>query len=103
MEFAKKEAEQLSQLEDALEKVHGQEQMYMEAIDNLQAEYDLLEQENMQLKKDATKKEETRQSLLKKINYDDIHVSATDLSGEPLGGYRTVDSRVSATGRLCEE
>lgn len=95
MVFAKKEAEQLSQLEDALEKVHGQEQMYMEAIDNLQAEYDLLEQENVQLKKDATEKEETRQSLLKKINYDDIHVSAAELSKEPLGGYRTADSRVS--------
>lgn len=96
MEFAKKEAEQLSQLEDALEKAHSQEQMYVEAMDNLQAEYDVLEQENIQLKKEATKKEEKRQSLLKKINYDDVSSStATDITDEIPGGYQMMDSHVS--------
>ncbi|KAI9303761.1 dynein associated protein-domain-containing protein [Cunninghamella echinulata] len=74
MEFAKKEAEQISQLEDALEKANNQEQMYIEAMDNLQAEFDVLEQENNQLKKEVAKKEEKRQSLLKKMNYEDFNL-----------------------------
>jgi dynactin 1 len=95
MEFAKKESEQISQLESALEKAHDQEQMYMEAMDSLQAEYDLLEQENMELKKETAKKEETRQSLLKKINYDDMYFSATDIHDDSPTGYKTMDGHVS--------
>ncbi|ORZ00325.1 dynein associated protein-domain-containing protein [Syncephalastrum racemosum] len=53
METAKKEAEQMSQLEVDLQKTREQAQMYSEAMDNLQAEYEALEQENIELKKAA--------------------------------------------------
>ncbi|ORZ17984.1 dynein associated protein-domain-containing protein [Absidia repens] len=94
MEFAKKESEQISQLERALEKAHDQEQMYAEAMDSLQAEYDLLEQENIQLKKQAAKKEENRQSLLKKINCDDMYFTATDVPDDSSSGYKAMNSHM---------
>ncbi|KAI9032609.1 dynein associated protein-domain-containing protein [Phycomyces nitens] len=70
MEAVKKQAEQISSLEETLEKVQAQETMYAEAVDNLQAEYDALEQENAQLKKAVAKKEEKRLSLPKKAEFD---------------------------------
>ncbi|CAO3617130.1 unnamed protein product [Cunninghamella blakesleeana] len=72
MEFAKKEAEQIAQLEDALEKATDQEQDCIEAIRELEALNDSLEQENKKLKSEVAKKEEKRQSLLKKMNYEDF-------------------------------
>jgi dynactin 1 len=70
MEVAKKEVEQIKSLEEDLEKSLNQEQMYAEAMENLQNEYDALETENIQLKKEASKREEKRQSLLRKANFD---------------------------------
>lgn len=70
MENAKKEMEQIKFLEADLEKSKQQEQMYAEAIENLQSEYDTLEAENNELKKEANKREEKRQSMLKKANFD---------------------------------
>ncbi|KAI7903289.1 uncharacterized protein BX663DRAFT_47159 [Cokeromyces recurvatus] len=70
MEIAKKEVEHMKSLEEDLEKSMNQEQMYVEAMENLQNEYDALEMENMQLKKEVSKREETRQSLLRKTNFE---------------------------------
>ena len=70
MEIAKKEVEQKKLLEEALEKSSNQEQMYAEAVENLQSEYDTLEAENNMLKKEASKREEKRQSILRKANFD---------------------------------
>ncbi|CAO3607813.1 unnamed protein product [Mucor hiemalis] len=70
METVKKQADQISILEETLTKTQTQEQMYAEAVENLQAEYDALEQENLLLKKNAAKKEEKRLSVPKKTEYD---------------------------------
>ncbi|CEJ02773.1 Putative Dynactin 1 [Rhizopus microsporus] len=66
METVKKQAEQIQMLEETLSKSQQQEQMYSEAIDNLQAEYDNLEQEHIKLKKEIAQKEEKRLSASKK-------------------------------------
>ncbi|CAO3622239.1 unnamed protein product [Cunninghamella echinulata] len=60
METVKKQADQIAILEESLQKTQTQEQMYAEAMENLQAEYDGLEQENAKLKKLISKKEEER-------------------------------------------
>lgn len=65
METVKKQAEQISVLEDTLSKSETQKQMYAEAMENLQTENDSLEQEIVQLKKNAAKKEEKRLSVPK--------------------------------------
>ncbi|ORX48475.1 hypothetical protein DM01DRAFT_255950 [Hesseltinella vesiculosa] len=95
LEHAKKEAEQIAGLEQALEKAQQQEQMYVEAMDNLQAEHDVLDQELTHLKKEAAKKEEKRQSLLKKMTYD---ATATDASDMPThsaaGSYQEMDGQI---------
>jgi dynactin 1 len=70
MDIAKKEVEHIKSLEEALEKSSNQEQMYAEAVENLQSEYDVLEAENNLLKKEANKREEKRQSVLRKANFD---------------------------------
>jgi dynactin 1 len=70
METVKKQADQITILEETLSKSQAQEQMYAEAIENLQAEYDTLEQENTLLKKNAAKKEEKRLSTPKKAEFD---------------------------------
>jgi dynactin 1 len=62
METAKKQAEQIVVLEDNLQKSQSQEQMYAEAMENLQAEYDSLERENGKLKMAVSVKEEASQS-----------------------------------------
>ncbi|KAI9323317.1 dynein associated protein-domain-containing protein [Dichotomocladium elegans] len=64
MDAAKKEAEQIMTLEENLEKARAQTQMYSEAMENLQAEYEGLEQENLELKKlVSVSKEDKRKSL----------------------------------------
>lgn len=72
METVKKQADQIAILEETLTKTQTQEQMYAEAVENLQAEYDALEQENLLLKKNAAKKEEKRLSVPKKTEYDHL-------------------------------
>lgn len=68
METVKKQADQAN--EEILTKTQSQEQMYAEALENLQTEFDALEQENLALKKNAAKKEEKRLSVPKKTEYD---------------------------------
>lgn len=68
METVKKQADQAN--EEILTKTRSQEQMYAEALENLQTEFDALEQENLALKKNAAKKEEKRLSVPKKTEYD---------------------------------
>lgn len=70
METVKKQADQIILLEETLNKSQTQEQMYAEAMENLQTEYDALEQENLLLKKNAAKKEEKRLSTPKKTEFD---------------------------------
>ena len=70
METVKKQADQINVLEETLSKTQAQEQMYAEAVENLQVEFDALEQENLLLKKNATKKEEKRLSVPKKTEFD---------------------------------
>lgn len=101
MEIAKKEVEHIKSLEEALEKSSNQEQMYAEAVENLQAEYDILEAENNMLKKEANKREEKRQSILRKANFDlslneDDNTSATSSSvmQEMAGSYYEMTSQV---------
>ncbi|KAI8984000.1 dynein associated protein-domain-containing protein [Mycotypha africana] len=72
MEMARREAEKIKSLESDLEKALSQEQMYAEAMENLQNEYDTLEAENNNLKKEASKREEKRQSLLRKANFVEL-------------------------------
>ncbi|KAI9276978.1 hypothetical protein BDA99DRAFT_123585 [Phascolomyces articulosus] len=67
MEAAKKDTEQFLALEESLEKAKAQTQMYSEAMENLQTEYEGLEQENIQLKKAAAaQKEDKRLSMPRK-------------------------------------
>lgn len=87
MEVAKKEMEQIKSLEDDLEKSINQEQMYEEALENLQMEYDQLEIENNQLKKEASKREEKRQSILRKANFDLTEGEDSEHMQEMAGGY----------------
>lgn len=87
MEVAKKEMEQIKSLEDDLEKSMNQEQMYAEAMENLQNEYDQLEIENNQLKKEANKREEKRQSILRKANFDLTEGEDSEHMQEMAGGY----------------
>lgn len=87
MEVAKKEMEQIKSLEDDLEKSMNQEQMYAEAMENLQNEYDQLEMENNQLKKEASKREEKRQSILRKANFDLTESEDSEHMQEMAGGY----------------
>jgi cell division protein FtsB len=101
MEIAKKEVEHIKSLEEALEKSSNQEQMYAEAVENLQAEYDILEAENNALKKEANKREEKRQSVLRKANFD-LSIEGDDGSSssssaavqEMAGNYYEMTSQV---------
>lgn len=79
METVKKQADQITVLEETLTKTQAQEQMYAEAMENLQTEYDALEQENTQLKKNAAKKEEKRLSAPKKADFDMMEDSSSIL------------------------
>lgn len=57
MTVAKKQTEQIATLEESLAKSQAQEHMYAEAIENLQAEFDALEQEHSKLKATAAQSE----------------------------------------------
>lgn len=70
METVKKQADQITVLEETLAEAQESKQIYSEGIKTLQAEYDELEQENLSLKKDVAKKEEKRLSSPKKTDYD---------------------------------
>ncbi|KAI8993123.1 dynein associated protein-domain-containing protein [Pilobolus umbonatus] len=95
MDSAKKEVEQIKTLEDDLEKSINQEQMYAEAMENLQNEYDTLEAENIQLKKEASKREEKRQSLLRKANFD-LTEGDNSTMQEMAGSYHEMSSQMEA-------
>ncbi|KAI8061430.1 dynein associated protein-domain-containing protein [Gongronella butleri] len=69
MENVKKQADQIAVLEKELQRSQSQEAMYTEAMDNLQAEYDALEQEHVALKAALAKKEENAA--------DSAHAAAT--------------------------
>lgn len=75
MDTVKKQADQAN--EEILTKTRSQEQMYAEALENLQTEYDALEQDNLLLKKNAAKKEEKRLSVPKKTEYDLLEDGST--------------------------
>lgn len=66
MENAKKDAEQIHMLEEELDKAQAQAQMYSEAMENLQAEYEALEQENIQLKRAMAARNENKRSSMPK-------------------------------------
>ncbi|KAI8647403.1 dynein associated protein-domain-containing protein [Parasitella parasitica] len=87
IEVAKKEMARIKSLEDDLDKSLNQEQMYVEAMENLQNEYDQLEIENSQLKKEASKREEKRQSILRKANFDLAEGEDSEHMQEMAGGY----------------
>lgn len=70
METVKKQADQITVLEETLAEAQESKQLFSEGIKTLQAEYDELEQENVSLKKDVAKKEEKRLSSPKKTEYD---------------------------------
>lgn len=99
MEVAKREVEQIKSLEEALEKSSNQEQMYAEAVENLQNEYDILEAENNMLKKEANKREEKRQSILRKANFD-LSIEGDDMAAnsstmqEMAGSYYEMTSQM---------
>lgn len=98
MEIAKREIEHVKSLEEALDKTTNQEQMYAEALENLQSEYDILEAENNTLKKEANKRNEKRQSMLRKANFDlnmegDDNVSSSAVQ-EMAGNYYEMTSQV---------
>lgn len=81
METVKKQAEQITVLEETLSKTQTQKQMYAEAMENLQTDNDTLEQEIVQLKKNAAKKEEKRLSVPKSNSSLD-HEESSELSLE---------------------
>ncbi|KAG0172688.1 hypothetical protein DFQ28_009666 [Apophysomyces sp. BC1034] len=66
MEIARKEADQVGSLEESLQKAQEQEQIYAEAMENLQLEYNTLQQKNAELRISVNKKEEKRLSAQKK-------------------------------------
>lgn len=70
METVKKQADQITVLEETLAEAQESKQLFSEGIKTLQAEYDELEQENLSLKNDVAKKEEKRLSSPKKTEYD---------------------------------
>ncbi|ORE03130.1 hypothetical protein BCV72DRAFT_36769 [Rhizopus microsporus var. microsporus] len=96
METAKKELEHVKTLEEDLEKSLNQEQMYVEAMENLQAEYDALEAENNMLKKEASKREEKRQSMLRKANFDLTEQEDTTTMQEMAGNYYEMSSQMES-------
>ncbi|KAI8145083.1 hypothetical protein BJV82DRAFT_47139 [Fennellomyces sp. T-0311] len=83
MEAAKKDTEQFHALEESLEKAKAQTQMYSEAMENLQTEYEGLEQENIQLKKAAAvQKEDKRLSIPRKPSNFEMSVEESVDAGD---------------------
>ncbi|KAI9468505.1 MAG: dynein associated protein-domain-containing protein [Benjaminiella poitrasii] len=94
MEVAKKEVEHMKSLEEDLEKSMSQEQMYMEAMENLQNEYDALETENTKLKKEVSKREEVRQSIIRKTNFDGMEGEDANQVQEMAGHYYELTGQI---------
>lgn len=95
MAIVKKQTEQIASLEESLQKSQAQEHMYAEAIENLQAEYDALEQENARLKKAAAQKEEQRQAAPpKQPEYEAPEDGATK-TAEAVGNCNEVAGQVN--------
>ncbi|KAI8092701.1 dynein associated protein-domain-containing protein [Halteromyces radiatus] len=112
MEAAKKQADQISVLQETLQKSQSQEQMYAEAMENLQTEYDSLEQENAKLKKLVSVQEESTRSLVssssvtpKKPEYDMAEGTSTleTSSSSLMTMSQQVDSLKSAIRYLRAE
>lgn len=100
METVKKQAEQIAILEESLQKSQTQEQMYAEAIENLQSENDGLEQENAKLKSLISKKEEERSSatsvnLPKKSDLDVSDNNNTTLDSNTSSNLLALTTEVS--------
>ncbi|KAG1241450.1 hypothetical protein G6F68_016714 [Rhizopus microsporus] len=96
MEVAKKEIEHVKRLEEDLEKSVNQEQLYAETMENLQNENDALEAEINQLKKEANRREEKRQSLIRKAATFDLteHEDTTTMQ-EMAGNYYEILGRTN--------
>ncbi|KAI9273593.1 dynein associated protein-domain-containing protein [Sporodiniella umbellata] len=70
MAVAKKEIERIKSLEEELKKSANQAQICTEHMEIVQNENDALETELNKLKKEANRREEKRQSMLRKANFD---------------------------------
>ncbi|KAG1452813.1 hypothetical protein G6F56_007725 [Rhizopus delemar] len=66
MEIVKKQTEQIQSLEEKLSKTQQQEQEKADSIEKLKSEYETLEKEHADLKKEIVQKEEKRLSATKK-------------------------------------
>jgi dynactin 1 len=99
MEGVKKQGEQISELESGLAKSQSQMQMYAEAMENLQAEYDTLEQENIQLKKAAAKRREKQTSTSKSSDYAEGNTSTSEelISTESYALKSQVENQMKTT------
>lgn len=99
MEGVKKQGEQISELESGLAKSQSQMQMYAEAMENLQAEYDTLEQENIQLKKAAAKRSEKQTSTSKSSDYAEGNTSTSEelISTESYALKSQVENQMKTT------
>ncbi|KAG1461217.1 hypothetical protein G6F46_004117 [Rhizopus delemar] len=97
MEVAKKEIEHVKRLEEDLEKSVNQEQLYAETMESLQNENDALEAEINQLKKEANRREEKRQSLIRKAATFDLteHEDTTTMQ-EMAGNYYEMSGQMEA-------
>lgn len=89
METAKKEVEHIKSLEEALDKSSDREQIYAEAVESIQSDYDVLKAENNALKNEANKREEKRQSILRKANFD-LTIEGDDDDPSSLSSSATV-------------
>ncbi|GAA5800673.1 hypothetical protein HPULCUR_006109 [Helicostylum pulchrum] len=100
METAKKEVEHIKSLEEALDKSSDREQIYAEAVESIQSDYDLLKAEINSLKNEANKREEKRQSILRKANFDltiegeDDPSSSSATVQEMAGSYYEITSQM---------
>jgi chromosome segregation ATPase len=105
MEGAKKQGEQIAELESGLSKSQSQMQMYAEAMENLQAEYDTLEQENIQLKKAAAKRNEKQSSASKSSEYAEGNANNSEelVTTETYAMKTRLDSLSSAVRYLRAE
>lgn len=95
MTVAKKQTEQIATLEESLAKSQTQEQMYAEAIENLQAEFDALEQEHGKLKAAAAQSEMKWQMAAdNKKSEHDPSTSDTSTKETEVANYSHVTSQV---------
>lgn len=86
MNVAKKEIERIKSLEDELKKSVNNAKACTEHMENMQNENDLLESEINKLKKEANRREEKKQSMLRKANFDLANEDSTTMQ-EMAGNY----------------